>query len=96
MSTEEKPVREMPQYQCHKTVGALKVSNVVEVDDEIDRWDLHFAAVGYAPVRVTGTWIKRRVGDKPLAAINGYYILYPDGYTSWSPEEAFLAGYTRI
>ncbi len=26
----------------------------------------------------------------------GYYVVYEDGYTSWSPADAFEGGYTRI
>lgn len=31
---------------------------------------------------------------KPQAG--GYYVLYKDGYTSFSPADAFEDGYTRI
>lgn len=28
--------------------------------------------------------------------VGGYFVVYPDGYQSWSPEEAFESGYTRV
>lgn len=26
----------------------------------------------------------------------GYFVVYKDGYESWSPAEAFEEGYTRV
>lgn len=28
--------------------------------------------------------------------VGGYYVVYEDGYESWSPAEAFEKGYTLI
>jgi hypothetical protein len=46
-------------------------------------WVLHFDGA-LLPIEVPHEWYVRR-GAKP----GGYFVLYPDGYTSWSPAEAF-------
>jgi hypothetical protein len=45
----------------------------------------------YAPFEVSAEYVMRH---KPQ--VGGYYVVYPDGYKSWSPAEAFESGYTRI
>jgi hypothetical protein len=94
----------MPRYICHKTVHALLISAVLkrgevglDVDEETfvasdgfhgaelvpDRSDL------YAPIEVTAEWYRKH---NPVAG--GYYVVYADGYTSFSPAAAFEDGYT--
>lgn len=34
--------------------------------------------------------------DKHKPSVGGYYVVYADGYTSFSPADAFENGYTRI
>jgi hypothetical protein len=46
---------------------------------------------GYAPIPVTSEYIRKH---KPSAG--GYYVVYKDGYKSFSPADAFEEGYTRI
>jgi len=47
------------------------------------------AEKGYEPIPVTGTYISKH---QPVAG--GYYVVYKDGYESFSPAEAFEDGYT--
>lgn len=49
------------------------------------------AEEGYAPFRVSEEYI---VKHNPQ--IGGYYVVYADGYESWSPAAAFEEGYTRV
>ncbi len=86
--------REMPKYRSHKLVWALKVAKI-----EPDRSAPHGAAgsciitpaeEGYAPFRVDAEYCL-----KHNPQIGGYYIIYPDGYKSWSPAPAFEDGYTK-
>jgi hypothetical protein len=86
---------EMPKYRSHKTVWALKI---VAVDDPTRPGDetdgsrvLTFAEPGYAPQRVPHAFVRKH---DPKAG--GYFVVYEDGYTSWSPADAFESGYTRI
>lgn len=81
--------REMPKYQCHKQVWALKIKAVAEgqSNDEFDI--LQFEEAGYAPLSVSADW---HFKHKPEAG--GYYVVYEDGYKSYSPASAFESGYT--
>lgn len=80
---------EMPKYKCHKEVWALKIKNAVTEDS--GETTLFFEEDGYAPIKVSAEWMHKRNG-KP----GGYYVVYSDGYTSWSPTDAFEEGYKRI
>lgn len=72
---------EMPRYLCHKQVWALKVARV-------EGCTIFPADAGYAPFDVTPDLYLRytpTVGD--------YYVVYADGYKSFSPAKAFTEGY---
>lgn len=90
-----KAATEMPQYQCHKKVWALKIKEVQQspAEEAFDggSWDLVVEEPGYAPVRVPHAWFEK---NKPEAG--GYYVVYADGYKSYSPAKAFEDGYTLI
>lgn len=45
---------------------------------------------GYAPFSVDATYIQ-----KHQPKVGGYYVVYKDGYTSFSPAQAFDEGYSR-
>ena len=90
----------LPRYKCHKEVRALKIANI-ETDGEIAAKEgreataagatLSFVENGYTPVYVDAKW---RIKHEPHAG--GYYVIYEDGYKSFSPAEAFEGGYTRL
>ncbi len=91
--------REMPRYKSHKEVHALKIA-AVELDSteaKAENRETDGSAriipsdAGYAPFRVDHAYVRKH---NPQAG--GYYVVYEDGYTSWSPAEAFESGYTRI
>ena len=83
--------REMPKYVCHKEVWALKIKGVM-IERRINGdMTLSFFEDGYAPIVVSKEY---REKHKPVAG--GYYVVYKDGYKSFSPAEAFKAGYTLI
>jgi hypothetical protein len=46
---------------------------------------------GYAPFPVSRAYVTKH---SPKAG--GYYVVYADGYKSWSPAQAFEEGYTRV
>ncbi len=76
---------EMPRYKCHKEVWALKIKEVrraltIVPEDK-----------GYAPFDVSLEYISKH---NPVAG--GYYVVYKDGYISYSPAQAFEDGYTRV
>lgn len=98
MGTITEAVIELPRYECHKKVWALKIKDIqqdqnakVQPPDEEGVWLLIPEEDGYGPVRVTHEWLAR---FRPV--IGGFYVVYDDGYSSFSPCKAFEEGYTRI
>lgn len=84
---------EMPRYKCHKEVHALKISAIVE-NDKDDSLLLCFS-MGYAPIRVVNFQEIQKFLDRDEDDL-GFYVVYEDGYVSWSPTKAFEEGYTLI
>ena len=82
--------REMPRYLCHKKVWALKIAGVEMREDGAD---VYPDEDGYAPFEVGLDWLDR---FKPINGDCGYYVVYDDGYASWSPTKAFEEGYERL
>lgn len=79
---------ELPQYKCHKVVQACRFIGGHFPDSE-GKGRLH--TTGFGDVVVSED-VFRRFEGKPA---DGYYVKYEDGYESYSPAEAFEAGYTR-
>jgi len=90
---------ELPKYECHKIVHAIKIRTIVYDADTATKESretdgsalLYPAEEGYGPINVNYDYVKKH---KPQAG--GYYVVYKDGYKSFSPAEAFEDGYTRI
>lgn len=88
--------REMPRYKCHKEVWALKIADIKRDGEGEDRETDGSAMItplepGYAPFRVDHEYMR-----KHNPQVGGYYVVYQDGYTSFSPSDAFEDGYTRM
>ena len=81
----DQAMAQMPKYKCHKEVWALKIKSVER--DVVTL--LHFEEAGYAPIQVSYDF---DVKHQPEAG--GYYVVYADGYKSFSPAAAFEEGYT--
>ena len=81
-------IRELPKYGCHKIVHAIKIRDVkshekgVEITPEED---------GYAPFEVDVEYVR-----KHNPQVCGYYVVYKDGYKSFSPADVFEDGYKLI
>ena len=82
---------EMPMYVSHKKVWALKIKEV-RVDQESDSCILTFEQ--------PETYGQHNVGydfyQKHKPEAGGYYVVYADGYQSFSPAQAFEEGYTPV
>lgn len=82
--------RQLPQYRSHKLVWALKIHSI-----ERDGWKGGAKIVPedtlYEPFEVDAAYM-----EKHQPKVGGYYVVYEDGYKSWSPAEAFEQGHTRI
>jgi hypothetical protein len=81
--------REMPKYVCHKQVRALKIAGFVA--------DIHGgvyfqpAEEGYDKVPLSAEYVAKHRPE-----VGGYYVVYEDGYKSYSPAAAFESGYTAV
>ena len=84
------PMKELPRYKSHKIVHALKIHNI-DVDTETGAAVITPADDGYGPFAVDAEYMTKH---KPRYA--GYYVVYEDGYKSWSPADAFENGYTKV
>lgn len=91
---------EMPRYRSHKIVHALKIvaieSDLVRADREHREteggaWITPEQPERYAEFHVDAEYVKKHDPRE-----GGYYVVYDDGYKSWSPAEAFESGYTRL
>lgn len=78
---------EMPKYRCHKEVWALKIK---KVEYQTNGALLHFCN-RYSPAFVNIAFLNKHAPES-----GGYFVVYEDGYKSWSPAEAFEKGYTLI
>ncbi len=84
------PRDSLPVFQSHKKVRAVKIESVL-----YDRPGLPTCLIvpkgGGAEIETSVDWSTRfkRVGPDM-----GYYVLYEDGYDSWSPSKPFEEGYT--
>lgn len=80
---------EMPKYQCHKQVWALKIGKLEKKPGEgaiMTLLDKRYAEFSLSEEFVT----------KHKPEVGGYYVVYDDGYKSFSPAKAFEEGYTLI
>lgn len=86
---------EMPRYISHKRVWALEIDTVGEAPNPttnapLPPRKLTFRDKGYAAMMAPDEMFSRYVpvpGD--------FYVVYADGYKSFSPRKAFLEGYKR-
>ena len=90
----------MPKYQCHKQVWALKIKEIAHKPNPDatgnSAADSYGAVItpadeGYEPFDVSAEFVSKH---NPQAG--GYYVVYDDGYKSYSPAAAFESGYSLI
>lgn len=83
------PRPDLPQFKCHKIVGAAKIVSI----DRGEGDDPDVLIVGVASDDVTFPIPK---GWHPEAETGGYLVQYEDGYISYSPAAPFEAGYAPL
>lgn len=81
---------ELPKYRCHKIVHALKILSM-GMRGAYSHPTIIPADPGYEEFDVDRAWVEKH---NPMAG--GYYVVYEDGYKSFSPAKAFEDGYTKI
>lgn len=87
MSNEVK--REMPRYQSHKRVYALEIKKMEPLS--AGHIMVSFCDEGYEQVPLPREMFARY---EPFPG--DFYVVYDDGYKSFSPRKAFLEGYTKV
>jgi hypothetical protein len=81
---------ELPRYKCHKQVWTLKIAGI-EKHQGVGEATITPVDTTYSPLRVSADYVIRH---KP--EVGGYYVVYDDGYQSFSPAKAFEEGYSRV
>lgn len=79
----------MPRYRCHKEVSALKIGSIGHASG--DSCTLFPEDDSFSPIEVGAKFF-----DRHLPQPGGYFVVYADGYRSYSPAGPFEEGYTRI
>lgn len=79
--------QELPKYKSHKTVWALKIKDLTEISSD-GYVMITPEEEGYNPIVVDKEYM-----DKHKPSVGGYYVLYEEGYESFSPAKAFERGY---
>lgn len=93
---------ELPRYKCHKDVWALKIKaieirkptiaelqTILDGGPEIEGATITPEDNRYAPFIVSHEYVVRHDPK-----VGGYYVVYKDGYRSFSPADAFEEGYS--
>lgn len=84
---------DLPRWKCHKVVRASKITQLErrQLDDEPPVFLVHVEDLD-TPIEVPQEYLTKR----PTPAVGGYFVLYRDGYMSWSPASEFDDGYDRL
>ena len=84
-------IAELPKYICKKEVWALKIKSVnltSKINQEISITPENKT---YNDIEISEDYYKKHNPVK-----GGYYVVYKDGYKSFSPSDAFESGYDII
>lgn len=79
----------LPLWQCHKVVHAAQIDSIR--DQHVPDGGAVLGLTGGYSVKVDSSWCARH-----QARVGGYYVIYEDGYASYSPQAAFESGYMPI
>ena len=80
----------MNKFKCHKVVEAAIVQNIV-TDVTPGSPEVFLQLEGGEVYETDQNWVINKNVE-----VGGYLVRYEDGYTSFSPREPFLAGYTQV
>lgn len=99
MNQDQGAMREMPIYQCHKQVWALKIKSIEHLPNP-DPGRSAAASYGAILTPEENGFHAFPVGaefmTKHRPEVGGYYVVYKDGYRSYSPAKAFEEGYSPL
>lgn len=83
----------LPQYQCHKIVGALTIKSLENIHRARFSMEvkISFVEEGFDPILVPEEWTRQH-----KVAVGGMIVQYENEYVSFSPKRTFDNGYTLI
>lgn len=81
----------LPKYKCNKVVGAAKITKVNVYDSDSNTELTLDVNEEDIVIKVDGDYMNKH---QPRAG--GFFVVYKDGYQSFSPAEAFEEGYTPM
>jgi hypothetical protein len=76
----------LPLFRSHKIVGALKIKQI-----DMPRGLIIFDDPHYMAQDMGEKWVNEKQAKK-----GGYFVVYEDGYVSFSPAGVFEKGYTLL
>jgi hypothetical protein len=76
----------LPKYTCHKQVQAVKIHDIVTKGDKL--------FISPEDKGIDNIEVDRAFLEKHHPEIGGYFVVYEDGYQSYSPADTFESGYT--
>lgn len=79
----------LPQWKCHKVVQAGKITFMAK--DEPNQLLMVHAEPSNMPFAVPLDFLHRHNPER-----GGYFVVYEDGYISYSPADVFEAGYHEL
>ena len=85
----------MPKYKCHKEVWALKIKKLEGTGTQEQESDGSLLMTPEED-RFSAIVLPSSYVQKHRPHVGGYYVVYEDGYKSFSPAKAFESGYTAI
>ena len=80
-------VNELPQYKCHKVVRAGRIHSCIGGVLSVQVGN----AKAVVEFDVGREWVKKHQPER-----DGYFVVYEDGYQSYSPANVFEAGYRAL
>ena len=86
---------EMPKYKCHKEVHAFKIK-AIKLDPDAETNVFLAATITPCDERYSPFIVGKEYMAKHKPIVGGYYVVYEDGYKSFSPAKAFEDGYSLV
>jgi hypothetical protein len=80
-------VKELPRYKCHKVVHALMIKEATTVTP---------CTITPVDNRYPPFIVDPKLFSRYMPSPGDYYVVYEDGYASFSPKKAFEEGYARF
>lgn len=106
MQIKSSEVEKLPKYCAHKVVHAGKILDIVyefENLTDVDEWDgtAKLFLEGGVVIDADAEYVRRHLSEPggvlPKSdVVGGYFVVYQDGYESFSPLRAFEEGYSRV